>query len=106
MKSVFFVFVYCLLACAASAQTCLDDFCFLTARYDGDITDELADGYCAFVFETAVESEDLIRIANHLSSNTEARISLLFSGSNNLTDEQLSSAGLDKYLYSQSAQNC
>lgn len=102
MKSVFFVFVCCLLACAAGAQTCLDDFCFLTARYDGNITDELADGYSGFVTDKAFESEDLRRISDHLNSNNEARISLILTGSNNLTDEQLSSAGLDNYLYDKS----
>jgi two-component SAPR family response regulator len=102
MKPVFFLFVYCLVACSAGAQTCLDDFCFLTNRYDGDLGDELAEGFSAFVIDKTIESEDLIRIADHLNSNTESRILLLLSGSNELTDKKLSAAGLDSYLYQKS----
>jgi DNA-binding SARP family transcriptional activator len=102
MKSVFLAIISCLFVYSASAQTCLDDFCFLTAKYDGNISEELADGFSAFVINTDVDLNDLKRISDHLNSNAESRITLLLFGANNLIDQQLSAAGLDNYLYQKS----
>ena len=102
MKSVFLAIISCLFLFSASAQTCLDDFCFLTAKYDGDISEELADGFSAFVTTTKISTDDLKRISDHLNANTKSRISLILLGSNNLTDQQLLVAGLDSCVYQKS----
>jgi two-component SAPR family response regulator len=103
MKSVFLVIFSFLLACSASAQSCLDDICFLTTTYDGDLSEKLSNGYSAFIVDASLQRKDLERISDYLHNNNDSRLALFLSSSKFLPYEQLTVVGLNEFLYDQSS---
>ncbi len=84
------------------AQTCLDDFCFLTKEYATGIERDLSQGYRAFIVSQQIEDQSLKAIANFLERQPTERVVLIVEGDSQYLHEKLQESDLAGKLYSPS----
>ncbi|MEQ6120511.1 LamG-like jellyroll fold domain-containing protein [Reichenbachiella sp. MALMAid0571] len=99
LKSVKLIAIFCTLSAIAQGQTCLDDFCYLTAKYSGNISGDLILGYRAFLVDTIMETSELAVLDSFLKENPEERISLILSHSDPSFYDRLEKASLADQAY-------
>lgn len=91
-----------LLTSISAAQTCLDDYCYLTTQYSGNMSASISKGYRAFVLDSSIEEADLIVIRDFLEKNPEEKITLLLKSDDSDLVKQLSNVGLEDLLFAPS----
>ncbi len=99
LKSVLLIAVFCTISAFVKGQTCLDDFCYLTTKYSGNISAKLSEGYRAFLLDSAVDNSELSALDLFLKKNPEERISIILTRNNPSFYDQLEAAGLSDQLY-------
>lgn len=99
LKSALSLILFFLVCDQLRAQTCLDDYCYFTTSYSGDISKNLNEGFRAFFIDSSISEKELSVANQFLEENPDEKLVLIGAGPLPGLLAKLSKAGLKSQLY-------
>lgn len=99
LKSALSLILFFLICDQLRAQTCLDDYCYFTTSYSGDISKDLNEGFRGFFIDSSISEKELSVANEFLKENPDEKLVLIGTGPMPALLNKLSKAGLKDQLY-------
>lgn len=99
LKSALSLILFFLVCDQLRAQTCLDDYCYFTTSYSGDISKNLNEGFRAFFIDSSISEKELSVANQFLEENPDEKLVMIGAGPLPGLLAKLSKAGLKSQLY-------